>query len=109
MNTAYNYKTGKNNASYNRYNSKKETCKSVTHREPALIDFTDKCLSFIDMVIDILSSARVLVIAKALFAFIALLGFIGIIGGMELGTVSLFSGVICLSLVIALEFFILKD
>ena len=109
MNTVYNYKTGRNNTSFDRYNSKKGTCKSVTYREPACVDFADKCLSFIDAVIDILSSSRVLVIAKAVFAFIALVGFLGIIGGMELGTVSLFSGVICLSLVIALEFFILKD
>lgn len=109
MNTAYNYKTAKNNASFNRYNSKKGTCKAATYREPACVDITEKCLSFIDAVIDILSSARVLVAAKAVFAFIALLGFLGIIGGMELGTVSLFSGVICLSLVIATEYLILKD
>ena len=59
--------------------------------------------------IDLLSSFRFLVAAKALFAFIALIGFFGVIGGIEYGSVSLFTGVIVLGIIIGAEFFILKD
>ena len=73
------------------------------------MDFAEKCLSFIDMILEIICSARVIVAAKAVFGFLALIGLLGIIGGIEFGTVSLLTGVICLSLIVALEFVILRD
>lgn len=109
MNTAYNYKTGKNNVNYNGNNSKKGMYKEYTSNAPAHSDFVEKSLSFIDNIIDFLSSARTLVVAKAFFAFIALLGFLGVIGGLDLGTISLVSGVISLSLLIGVEYVILRD
>lgn len=109
MNAVYTYKTGRNNITFDNGNSKKGTCRPFVRKRPAYVDFADKCLSFIDAVIEFFCSAKVLVASKAIFAFIALLGFIGVIGGMEFGKVSLLSGVICLSLIIALEFVILKE
>lgn len=109
MNTAYNYKTGKNNITFNVGNSKKGTCKKFVAQKPARVSFADKCLTFIDIAIDLLCSARTLVIAKAFFAFIVLLGFLGIIGGVELGSISLTSGIVAISLIIALEHVILRD
>lgn len=109
MNTAYNYKTGRNNITFDTRNSKKGTYKSDVCSKPACADFADRCMSFIDTVIELLSSSRAVIVAKAIFAFIALVGLLGIIGGIEFGTVSLFSGVICLGLIIVLEFLILKD
>lgn len=109
MNTAYNYKNGNNNTNSYNVNSKKGTVARTTYSEPMYPEFADKYLSFIDMIIDALSSFHVLVAAKAIFAFIALLGFFGVIGGIELGTVSLFTGVIALALIVVTEFIILKD
>jgi hypothetical protein len=108
MTTNYNYKTGKNNTYYNT-NSKKETYAIAQNRASAAENLVEKSLTFIDSMIELLSSFRLLVAAKALFAFIALLGFFGLIGGMELGRVSLFSGVIALALIVGAEFLILKD
>lgn len=109
MTTNYSYKTGKNNTYYNNTNSKKGTYAVAHSSTSAAENFVEKSLTFIDSIIELLSSFRLLVVAKALFAFIALLGFFGLIGGMELGRVSLFSGVIALALIIGAEFLILKD
>ena len=109
MNATHTYKTGRNNITFDNGNSKKGTCRPFVRKRPAYMDFADNCLSFIDMILDFFCSARFIVAAKAVFAFVVLLGFIGIIGGMEFGRVSLLSGVICLALVIALEFVILRE
>lgn len=109
MNATYTYKTGKNNITFDNGVSKKGSFKPFVRKRPAYMDFAEKCLSFIDMIIDLFCSARFLVAAKAVFSFATLIGFLGIIGGMEFGKISLLTGVICLCLVIALEFVILKD
>lgn len=109
MNTSYNYKNERNNVNSYRVNSKKGTVARASYNEPAYPDFAEKYLSFIDMIIEFLSSARLLVGAKAFFGFIILLGFLGVIGGIELGTVSIVAGVVALSLLIGAEFIVLKD
>ena len=109
MTTNYNYKTEKNNAYYNNINSKKGTCSCEQKQCDSADTFIEKSLTLIDSIVGLLSSFRLLVAAKALFAFIALLGFFGVIGGIELGTVSLFTGIIALALIIGAEFIILKD
>lgn len=109
MNTTYNYKSVKNNPSFDNINSKKGTYPIAQNNVSATENFVEKSLTFIDSIIDALSSFRLLVAAKALFAFIALLGFFGVIGGIELGTISLFTGVIAFALIIGAEFLILKD
>ena len=109
MNTTYNYKTGKNNIDFARNTSKKGSFRPFVRKQPAYVEFAEKCLSFIDMILDFLCSARVIVAAKAIFGFLALVGFLGIIGGIEIGKISLLTGGICLALVIALEFVILRD
>lgn len=109
MNSAYNYKTGKNTMIYNERNSEKGTCRAPAYEGDAFADFTERSLSFIDTIIDFLSSARTLVGAKAVFGFLALLGLLGVIGGIEFGTISLISGVACLAVIAALEFLILRD
>lgn len=109
MNTTYQYKTGKNNIDFATSTSKKGTCRPFVRKRPAYMDFAEKCISFIDMILDFLCSARVIVAAKALFGFLALIGFLGIIGGIEIGKISLLTGGICLTLVVALEFIILRD
>ena len=109
MNTAYNYKTGKNNIDFSRPVSKKGNCRPFVRKQPAYVEYTEKCLSFIDMVLDFLCSARVIVAAKAVFGFAVLIGLLGIIGGIEFGKISLLTGGLCLGLVVALEFVILRD
>ena len=109
MNATYTYKTGRNNITFEKEISKKGNFKPFVRKRPAYMDFAEKCLTFIDMIIDFFCSARFLVAAKAVFSFVVLIGFLGLIGGMEFGKISLLSGVSCLSLVIALEFIILKD
>ena len=109
MNTTYQYKSGRNNIDFERHTSKKGTCRPFVRKRPAYMDFAEKCLSFIDMVLEFICSARVIVAAKAVFAFITLIGFLGIIGGIEIGKISLLTGVSCLALIIALEFIILRD
>ena len=109
MNTAYNYKTGRSNIEFETHTSKKGTCRPFVRKQPAYVVFAERCLSFIDMVIEFLSSTRVIVAAKALFGFIALIGLLGIIGGIEFGTISLLAGVFCLAIIVALEFIILRD
>ena len=109
MNTAYGYKSVANNASFNNVNSKKGTYNTIAKVDSAEVMFAEKCMTSIDNIIDFICSARVLIVAKALFAFIALLGFFGVIGGIELGTISLFTGVIAFALIIGAEFLILKD
>ncbi len=109
MNTAYQYKTGRNNIDFANNTSKKGTCRPFVRKRPAYVDFAEKFLSFIDMIIEFLCSARVIVAAKAVFGFIALIGLLGIIGGIEFGTISLLAGVSCLALLVVLEFIILRD
>ena len=109
MNTAYNYKTGRNNIEFATHTSKKGTCRPCVRKQPAYVEYAEKCLNFIDLMLELLCSARVIVAAKALFGFIALIGLLGIIGGIEFGTISLLTGVSCLALLVALEFVILRD
>ena len=109
MTTNYNYKTSRNNASFNNVNSKKGNYSSAQGRSAGADSFVEKSLTFIDSIVELFSSFRFLVAAKALFAFIALLSFLGVVGGIELGTVSLFTGVIALAFIIGAEFIILKD
>ena len=109
MNTAYGYKSVANNASFNNVNSNKGTYNTIAKVDSAEVMFAEKCMTSIDNIIDFICSARVLIVAKALFAFIALLGFFGVIGGIEFGTISLVSGVALLSAIIGVEFFILRD
>jgi hypothetical protein len=61
------------------------------------------------MILDFLCSAKTLVGAKAVFGFLALIGLLGVIGGIEFGKISLLSGVSVLGIIVALEFFIIKD
>ena len=72
INATYNYKTGRNNIEFAHQNSKKGTCKTFVAKHSASESFIERSLSFIDNLIDFLSSARTLVAAKALFAFITL-------------------------------------
>ena len=109
MNATYNYKTSRNNINFAPNNSKKGTCRPFVRKRPAYVEYAEKCLSFIDMILEFLCSARVIVGAKAVFGFLALIGLIGIIGGIEVGKISLLTGVLCLALVVALEFVILRD
>lgn len=109
MNTTYQYKTGKNNIDFATSTSKKGTCRPFVRKRPAYVEYAEKCLSFIDMILEIICSARVIVAAKAVFGFFALIGLLGIIGGIEFGTISLLTGVSCLGLIIVLEFLILRD
>ena len=109
MTTTYNYKTSKNNAYFNNMNSKKGTCIADQNQLAGEGDFIERSLTFIDSAIEFLSSFRLLIAAKAFFAFIALLGFFGVIGGIEIGTLSLFTGVIALALIIGAEFLIWRD
>lgn len=109
MNTAYSYKNGKNNSSFNNINSKRGNARGARNQSPSVENFVDRALTLIDSGIESLSSLRALVAAKALFAFITLLGFFGVIGGMELGRVSLITGVIALAILVGAEFLVLKD
>ena len=109
MNTTYNYKTGKNNIDFARNTSKKGTFRPFVRKQPAYVEFAEKCLSFIDMILDFLCSARVIVAAKAVFGFVVLIGLLCIICGIEFGKISLLTGGLCLSLVVAIEFVILRD
>lgn len=109
MNATYNYKTGRNNIEFATHTSKKGTCRPFVRKQPLYVAYAEKCLGFIDMILEILCSARVIVAAKAVFGFIALIGLLGIIGGIEFGTISLFTGVAALASIVALEFVILRD
>ena len=109
MNANYNYKTSRNNINFAPNNSKKGTCRPFVRKRPAYVEHAEKCLSFIDMILDVICSTRVIVAAKALFGFVALIGLLGIIGGIEIGTISLLTGISCLALLVALEFVILRD
>ena len=109
MNATYNYKTGRNNINYVSTASKKGNFRPFVRKRPAYVEYAEKCLTFIDTVIDFLCSARVIVAAKAVFGFLTLIGLLGIIGGIEVGKISLLTGVLCLGLVVALEFVILRD
>ena len=66
-------------------------------------------LCFIDAVITFICSARVRVIAKASMGFVCLIGILGIIGRLELGTLSLLSGCIGLALIILVEFLVIRQ
>ena len=109
MNATYNYKTGRNNIRFDNIHSKKGSCRPFVRQRPAYVDFAERCLTIIDMILDFFCSARFIVRAKAVFGFMALLGFLALIGGIEAGSLSLVSGCICLTLVILLEYVILND
>ena len=87
MNTTYQYKTGRNNIEFASNTSKKGTFRPFVRKKPAHVEFAEKCLSFIDMILEVLCSARVI----------------------EIGTISLLTGISCLGLLVALEFVILRD
>lgn len=109
MNTTYQYKTGKSNIDFAPRTSKKGTCRPFVRKRPAYMDFSEKCLSFIDMILEFFCSARVIVAAKAIFGFLTLVGLLSIIGGIEIGKISLLTGISCLTIIVGLEFFILRD
>jgi len=109
MNTAYDYKNERKNTNSYNINSKKGTLSRASYSKPKSVGFAEKYLSLIDMIIEALSSARLLVGAKAFFGFVILLGFLGVIGGVELGSVSLIVGIVAVALLVGAEFLILKD
>lgn len=109
MNATYMYKTSKNNITFSKGISKKGTCKRFAPKQSAGVIVADKCLTFIDAVLDFFCCAKFILRAKAAFSFFALLGLIGLIGGIEGGGISLLSGTLCLILVICLEYLVIKD
>ena len=109
MNATYMYKTGRNNIDFSKSCSKKGTCKRFAPKQSAGVIVADRCLTFIDNVLDFFCSAKFILRAKAAFSFIALLGLIGLIGGIEGGGISLISGSVCLALVILLQYLVIKD
>ena len=109
MNAYYNNNFGKNrSAFYNNY-SAKGTAVRARKRRSGLIAIVEAILCFIDSAIEFICSAKVRIVAKAVFGFVCLVGVLGIIGRLELGTLSLLSGCIGLGLILALEFLIIRQ
>ncbi len=109
MNASYTYKSGRKTVSFDRGYSKKGNCRRFVPKHSAGVIAADKCLTFIDNVLDFFCSAKFILRAKAVFSFFALLGLIGLIGGIEGGGISLLSGTVCLALVILLQYLVIKD
>lgn len=109
MNGNYYYKPYKNYTPCTVIYSKKGTHNAVAHSFPSNADFSEKILAFIDMVLDFFCSARFISLSKAVFGLMMIFGFFGLIGGANIGSISLVSGCVCLTLVIFLEYVILCD
>ena len=109
MNATYIYQTRRNNVKFAGACSKRGTCKRFVPKQSAGVIAADRCLTFIDSVLEFFCSAKFILRAKAAFSFFALLGLIGLIGGIEGGSISLLSGTVCLILVICLEYLVIKD
>lgn len=109
MNAYYNNKYGKNNSVFNNNYSTKGIARSSRKRYAAPSNAIEAILYFIDTLISFICSARVRVIAKAVMGFVCLIGILGIIGRLELGTLSLLSGCIGLGLIILVEFLVIRQ
>ena len=108
MNTYYNHDFGKNKSVFNNNYSTKGNFKKA-RRTSSSANVIEAILCFIDIIVEFICSARVRVIAKAVFGFICLIGVLGIIGRLELGTLSLLSGCIGMGLIILVEFLVIRQ
>lgn len=73
------------------------------------INVGDKLISFICAVISFFTSTVAVAIEKATLSAVGIIAFIGIIGSMELGSISVLFGVAICALISIVEFFILKS
>ena len=107
MNAYYNNQYEKNHSTFNNNYSTRGIARRT--RKGYAVSATEAILYFIDAIISFICSARVRVAAKAVLGFVCLIGIIGIIGRLELGTLSLFSGCVGLGLIILLEFLVIRQ
>ena len=108
MNRYYERNFNKNSGALNRRDSWGSSYKR-RRRTSASAYALELILSFIDMIISFVCSAKARIAAKAIFGFICLVGVVGIIGRLELGTLPLLSGCIGLALIIGIEFLIVRQ
>lgn len=106
MNRYYDRDFNKNTAILNRRPSSRGIYKKSRRTSTSALDMI---LSLIDSIISFVCSAKARIIAKAVFGFICLIGVVGIIGRLETGTLSLLSGCIGLALIIAIEFWVVRQ
>ena len=108
MNRYYDGHFGKNNSIFNKNYSRKGTYMR-TRRRSASASVIDAILNFIDAIVSFICSAKTRIIAKAVFGFVILVAAVGIMGRIQLGSISLLSGCAGLALIIALEFIIIRQ
>ena len=106
MNRYYDRDFNKNTAILNRHSSTKGIYKKSRSSSTSVLEMI---LSLIDSIIACVCSAKTRIIAKAVFGFVCLVGVIGIIGRLEMGTLPLLSGCIGLALIIAIEFLVVRQ
>ena len=108
MNRYYERDFNKNSGAVNRRDSW-GTAYKRRRRTSTSAYVLEAILSFIDTIVAFVCSAKARIAAKAVFGFICLVGVIGIIGRLELGTLPLLSGCIGLALIIGIEFLIVRQ
>lgn len=109
MNTYYDRDFGKNSSVLNKNYSTKGIYKKSRRKSCASVNIVEAILNLIDMIVAFVCSARVRIIAKAIFGFVCLIGVVGIIGRLEMGTLPLLSGCIGLGLIILVEFLVIRQ
>ena len=99
-------KVGKNmNAYYQRTNR----TVVVTDNKPLDINIGDKLISLICAVIAFFTSTVAVAIEKATLSVLGFVAFFGVVGSIELGSISMLAGVAICSVISIAEFFILKS
>lgn len=81
----------------------------VTDNKPLDINIGDKLISFICAVIAFFTSTVAVAIEKATLSVLGFVAFFGVVGSIELGSISMLAGVAICSVISIAEFFILKS
>ena len=81
----------------------------VNNSKPLEINIGDKLISLICAIISFFTSTVAVAIEKTTISAVGIIAFIGIIGSMELGSISVLFGVAICALISIVEFFILKS
>lgn len=77
--------------------------------ESKLQKLLDRVVSILFAIVSALTSARAIAIAKTFVVVGCLLGFVGLIGAMERGSISLLAGLLLSAPILGIEYFTLKS
>ena len=93
----------------NAYYERTNRTATIENVKPLDLSFIDKIISVICAVVAFFTSAVAIKVEKATVCTAGFVAFFGIIGGIELGSISMLMGVILCAVISIVEIFVLKS